>query len=601
MSKRFKKLLVINKYAVDEQRGFTLIELLISIVIFSIGILGPIALINQSIKVQRGNREKIIATYLAAEGIELAKMQRDVAFFGNRHWDRYFNMCDGGDDIYGFTCVEQADCDEYGTPYNCVPISQGNGFGNDVCIQWNGNYNSFPPNREKRSLLDNFLSVTCSDRWRDGLGDPNPDDDNWRAICLGADGYYEHCPKDIANTPFERHLEIDRKNIGLSSEYILVTSKVSWNNGKQEVSLASSLYNWVEESLALDMFMTGYSFPHNKSVQVIDDQITEWGADGFIQGWEGNDNSASGKFPMYCYGGERDGEFCGDDYNCDDLNSVCAGGFNNGNACSNDSDCVNGIDDGFCDDDDGVCDYNPVRDENNSDPNLRDIDYTTSANAYFLMPGESAPYRVGGSGSLSFPGVDSDYVLLPEKIDEDAGDDLLDLTTEGSISLWIFNTRNDEAFFLGHEVTEADFGAGTADFEDNPYAFGYGFDSGVPGKDVCDTRRLSFVIGDGNDFEVHCGPQIPDWGTQTIFAQIGVTWDLNLPSNNVRFYINGQFVSDSTATIAPVHNVIGPQDRVLGKSGVEVNELPYWGRLSWVQIYRRALSDQEMYKIVTGE
>ncbi|MFA5994516.1 MAG: hypothetical protein WC823_06180 [Parcubacteria group bacterium] len=58
-------------------RAFSLIEVLFSIVMFTVGILGVVSLINQSMVASMNRRNETIAGQLAQEGIELVRNIRD--------------------------------------------------------------------------------------------------------------------------------------------------------------------------------------------------------------------------------------------------------------------------------------------------------------------------------------------------------------------------------------------------------------------------------------------------------------------------------------------------------------------------------------------
>jgi Tfp pilus assembly protein PilV len=60
-----------------EQSGFSIMEISVVVLIVAIGLIGILSLVNQSIKAQQINRNQLIASQLAQEGIELVRNRRD--------------------------------------------------------------------------------------------------------------------------------------------------------------------------------------------------------------------------------------------------------------------------------------------------------------------------------------------------------------------------------------------------------------------------------------------------------------------------------------------------------------------------------------------
>ena len=60
-----------------QSRGFLLVEAMVSMSVLMIGVLGIFALMSQSIKLTRTINDQYVATYLAAEGIEIVKNMID--------------------------------------------------------------------------------------------------------------------------------------------------------------------------------------------------------------------------------------------------------------------------------------------------------------------------------------------------------------------------------------------------------------------------------------------------------------------------------------------------------------------------------------------
>jgi type IV pilus modification protein PilV len=84
-----------------DQKGFTLIEVLTAIFIITIGAGGVITLINQTVGFTQETSSKLIASYLAQEGIEIVKNIRDSNFLkvyktGSGDWSDGLTGCSSG-------------------------------------------------------------------------------------------------------------------------------------------------------------------------------------------------------------------------------------------------------------------------------------------------------------------------------------------------------------------------------------------------------------------------------------------------------------------------------------------------------------------------
>jgi prepilin-type N-terminal cleavage/methylation domain-containing protein len=79
-----------------KEKGFTLIEMLIAVSVMTIGIVGVYALVPQIISVTASNTDKLIASQLAREGMELVRNIRDTNWLKNANWDAGLTGCIGG-------------------------------------------------------------------------------------------------------------------------------------------------------------------------------------------------------------------------------------------------------------------------------------------------------------------------------------------------------------------------------------------------------------------------------------------------------------------------------------------------------------------------
>jgi len=72
----------------QQNRGYLLIESMIAITIVVVGLLGIFALLSRSLSLNRVVGDRFVATYLAAEGIEIAKNLVDNNVLAGEPWNR---------------------------------------------------------------------------------------------------------------------------------------------------------------------------------------------------------------------------------------------------------------------------------------------------------------------------------------------------------------------------------------------------------------------------------------------------------------------------------------------------------------------------------
>src|SRR3990167_10563893 len=92
-NKGFTPTPVSSKTGVDlrSKRGFTLVETLVAISIFTVSILGLLSVLSGGISDTSYAKKKIIASYLAQEGIEYIRNMRDnyVLYPSNGTWNNF--------------------------------------------------------------------------------------------------------------------------------------------------------------------------------------------------------------------------------------------------------------------------------------------------------------------------------------------------------------------------------------------------------------------------------------------------------------------------------------------------------------------------------
>jgi len=107
----------------DNENAFTLMEAIVAIFVITTGLVGVLSLVSQTIASSTFSKDKLIAAYLAQEGIEIVRNIRDTEWLKNASW--------GSDICTSFPCQWEADytttsfLNDCGSPtnYNCHPYS----------------------------------------------------------------------------------------------------------------------------------------------------------------------------------------------------------------------------------------------------------------------------------------------------------------------------------------------------------------------------------------------------------------------------------------------------------------------------------------------
>lgn len=147
----FKK---INK----SSKGFTLVETLVAISIFTVSLLGIMSVLASSIANTNYAKRKMVASYLAQEGIEYIRNMRDTkVLYGSGdsigRWNQFksdFSSCSSKNDACGFkkplpfdvsVCSSLSDCKLYinNGGYDTVPSVYDSGFIRKIWMEDVGN------------------------------------------------------------------------------------------------------------------------------------------------------------------------------------------------------------------------------------------------------------------------------------------------------------------------------------------------------------------------------------------------------------------------------------------------------------------------------
>lgn len=76
-----------NADALKDNNGFSLIEIATALFVISVGLLGVLSLITQNIQAENINKNKLTASQLAQEGLELVRNQRGDNWLSTNDWD----------------------------------------------------------------------------------------------------------------------------------------------------------------------------------------------------------------------------------------------------------------------------------------------------------------------------------------------------------------------------------------------------------------------------------------------------------------------------------------------------------------------------------
>lgn len=170
---------------INNRFGFSIIEVIAAFTIIAIGLVGVLALVNQNIQAQVVNRNMLIASQLAQEGLELVRNKRDT------NW-----LISGNDWKTGAGA---------GTPSDIVQDLT-------YTIDYSGNIG----------------------------GGVNSIDGTGANLSINVNGFYNHVVAD-APSPFYRLITVQD-----SGDWVEVNSQVRWKErgGTKDYTASTLLYNW---------------------------------------------------------------------------------------------------------------------------------------------------------------------------------------------------------------------------------------------------------------------------------------------------------------------------------------------------------------------
>ncbi|MDX9913148.1 MAG: hypothetical protein RBS77_01040 [Candidatus Moranbacteria bacterium] len=190
------------------KKGFSIGEVILSTFVLGVTMVSVLSLYNQGLKSFQDERDSIIASMLAQEGVELARNVRD------NNWARRSGVDD----------TDPATFASFG-------VSAGN-TENDCRIS----YNSYVMNGEEIDYGSGILCAGAS-----------------YALYVNAAGFYTHNSTGATATKFRRAITLDYSN----SDDIVVTSFVSWDNGNPDTSNCTTANKCVFSQSTLTNWGTG--------------------------------------------------------------------------------------------------------------------------------------------------------------------------------------------------------------------------------------------------------------------------------------------------------------------------------------------------------
>lgn len=105
-------------------KGFTLLETIIAVGVLAIGIVGSLTLVSKSVQTVKMSQNRLVASYLAQEGIELVRNIRDSNWAAGDPWDDWSG--DGNSDAgsknfceiaYNDADLDLSTCDLFSGPF----------------------------------------------------------------------------------------------------------------------------------------------------------------------------------------------------------------------------------------------------------------------------------------------------------------------------------------------------------------------------------------------------------------------------------------------------------------------------------------------------
>lgn len=195
----------------NNKHGFTLVETLVAVSIFTLSLLASMAVLTNGISDTGYAKKKVVATYLAQEGIEYIRNMRDTSM-----------LYDTVSPLHG---------------WNQFNSTISGASGNTLCGSSNGCY--FGDISDFSSQSQPIMSIpltACSSTSSSSVCPNGP------ILYDSANGKYGY--SSGVNSGFARRIKVTQ----ISADETKISSTVSWNQGSgfRSVSFSESVFNWIE-------------------------------------------------------------------------------------------------------------------------------------------------------------------------------------------------------------------------------------------------------------------------------------------------------------------------------------------------------------------
>ncbi len=221
------------------QDGQTLLELLIALVILITALVGTVALIVNSISASRESRNRLIATSLAREAIEMARATRDSNWVTSLE-----KICSGGTNA-GAVCIGDSECSGGGS---CLSESWDTGLvGSNPAIPVLDGVNPYQFDFSPADFSDALARIhRVGDLYQQGAGVGGAGSEFYRLIYINP-----ICHDATDNEFIVGQASADTCGNGSASAYpttvgYRIIAEVRWpsQNASHNVRVEDRLYNW---------------------------------------------------------------------------------------------------------------------------------------------------------------------------------------------------------------------------------------------------------------------------------------------------------------------------------------------------------------------
>jgi prepilin-type N-terminal cleavage/methylation domain-containing protein len=166
------------EHKIKKQSGFSLIETMAAVLIIVIGLVGVLSLVAQNIKAQSVNKNGLIASQLAQEGLEMIRWKRDRTLASGNSWEIFKNRFINGGSFDGSFIIDyfgniKLSVDTIDESDAKLDINNATGF---YC-HYSIDSTNCPSNPSIFSRLieitnnDDYLDVKCTVQWKE-RGEP---------------------------------------------------------------------------------------------------------------------------------------------------------------------------------------------------------------------------------------------------------------------------------------------------------------------------------------------------------------------------------------------------------------------------------------------